>query len=140
MFLNLEPYGFNRNSPRINKDDQTHDSKLPDEKKSFNDRRSSTPPVASATSLPPLPSELNDYVGRILLLSNVPYRATREEILEFLRSYSPVPDTLKIRCDVNGKPTGFGVVACETPKDASRAVAELNNQMFMSRKIYLQQR
>lgn len=96
--------------------------------------------MASATNLPPLPSELNDYIGRILLLSNVPYRATREEILEFLRPFSPVPDTLKIRCDVNGKPTGFGVVACETTKDASRAVAELTNQIFMSRKIFLQQR
>ncbi|CAF3197749.1 unnamed protein product [Rotaria sp. Silwood2] len=136
-----DSYGFNRNSPRImTKDDQGAEIKLTDEKKSLNDRRSSTPPTAPTTNLPPLPSELNDYVGRILLLSNVPYRATREEILDFLRPYSPVPDTLKIRCDVNGKPTGFGVVACETIKDATQAVVELNNQMFMSRKIFLQQR
>ncbi|CAM4854671.1 unnamed protein product [Rotaria socialis] len=136
-----EPYGFNRNSPRINKDEQGHDIKLSDEKKMPNDRRSSTPPIAApSTNLPPLPTELNDYIGRILLLSNVPYRATREEILDFLRPYLPVPDTLKIRCDVNGKPTGFGVVACETTNEASRAVTELNNQMFMSRKIFLQQR
>ncbi|CAF0874505.1 unnamed protein product [Rotaria sordida] len=135
-----EPYGFNRSSPRIIKDDQGAEIKLPDEKKPLNDRRSSTPPIAPTTNLPPLPSELNDYIGRILLLSNVPYRATREEILDFLRPYSPVPDTLKIRCDVNGKPTGFGVVACETIKDATQAVVELNNQMFMSRKIFLQQR
>lgn len=119
------------------KDDQGHDG---DEKKPFNDRRSSTPPVASATNLPPLPSELNEYIGRILVLSNVAYRATREEILDFLRSYSPIPDTLKIRCDVHGKPTGYGVVACETKNDASRAIAELHNQIFMQRKIYLQQR
>jgi RNA recognition motif-containing protein len=111
-----------------------------DEKKPFNDRRSSTPPVASATNLPPLPSELNEYIGRILFLSNVAYRATREEILDFLRPYSPIPDTLKIRCDVNGKPTGFGVVACESKSDASRAVSELHSQTFMSRKIFLQQR
>jgi RNA recognition motif-containing protein len=135
--LSLDGYGYNRNSSRIPKDDQGHET---DEKKLFNDRRSSTPPVASATNLPPLPSELNDYIGRILFLSNVAYRATREEILDFLRPYSPIPDTLKIRCDVNGKPTGFGVVACETKIDASRAIAELNNQTFMSRKIFLQQR
>ena len=110
------------------------------DKKVLGDRRSSTPPVASATNLPPLPSELNEYVGRILVLSNVAYRATREEILDFLRPYSPIPETLKIRCDVNGKPTGFGVVACETSSDASRAAVELNNQIFMQRKIYLQQR
>jgi RNA recognition motif-containing protein len=122
------------------KDDQGHDIKSNDDKNSLNDRRSSTPPVASATSLPPLPSELNDYIGRILVLSNVAYRATREEILDFLRPYAPIPDTLKIRCDVNGKPTGFGVVACETINDASRAIVELNNQIFMSRKIFLQQR
>ncbi|CAF3602740.1 unnamed protein product [Rotaria sp. Silwood1] len=135
-----DSYGFNRNSPRITKDDQGSEVKITDEKKILNDRRSSTPPITPTTNLPPLPSELNDYVGRILLLSNVPYRATREEILDFLRPYTPVPDTLKIRCDVNGKPTGFGVVACETIKDATQAVTELNNQMFMSRKIFLQQR
>lgn len=96
--------------------------------------------MSSATNLPPLPSELNEYIGRILVLSNVAYRATREEILDLLRPYSPIPDTLKIRCDVNGKPTGFGVVACETKSDATRAVTELNSQTFMSRKIFLQQR
>ena len=106
----------------------------------MNDHRSSTPPVSSATNLPPLPSELNDYIGRILFLSNVAYRATREEILDFLRPFAPIPETLKIRCDVNGKPTGFGVVACETISDASRAVSELNHQTFMLRKIFLQQR
>ena len=133
LFLLAEGYGYPRNSPRVTKDEQGHEM---DEK----DRRSSTPPVASATNLPPLPAELNDYLGRILVLSNVTYRATREEILEFLRPYAPIPETLKIRCDVNGKPTGFGVVACETNADATRAAAELNNQIFMLRKIFLQQR
>jgi len=90
--LSLDGYGYNRNSSRIPKDDQGHET---DEKKLFNDRRSSTPPVASATNLPPLPSELNDYIGRILVLSNVAYRATREEILDFLRPYSPIPIHLK---------------------------------------------
>ncbi|CAF0940033.1 unnamed protein product [Adineta ricciae] len=133
-------YGYTRNSPRIPKDDQGQDMKPGDDKKVLNDRRSSTPPVASATNLPPLPSELNEYVGRILVLSNVAYRATREAILDFLQPYSPIPETLKIRCDGSGKPTGFGVVACGTSDDANRAVRELNNEEFMSRKIYLQQR
>ncbi|CAF5096008.1 unnamed protein product, partial [Rotaria sp. Silwood1] len=62
-------YGFNRNSPRITKDDQGSEVKITDEKKILNDRRSSTPPITPTTNLPPLPSELNDYVGRILLLS-----------------------------------------------------------------------
>jgi RNA recognition motif-containing protein len=122
------------------KDESGQEGKSIDEKKSSNDRRSSTPPVSLSSHLPPLPQELNEYIGRILFLSNVAYRATREEILEFLRPYAPIPDTLKIRCDANGKPTGFGVVACETTADASRAVTELNNQMFMLRKIFLQQR
>ena len=116
------------------------DGKPSDESRSSNDRRSSTPPSSTLNNLPALPPELNEYIGRILFLSNVAYRATREEILEFLRPYAPIPDTLKIRCDANGKPTGLGVVACETVSDASRAVAELNNQSFMSRKISIQQR
>lgn len=140
MGFNKDGNGFNRNSSRVPKDGHGYITKLPDEKRSFIDRRSSTPPNLSMTQIPALPNELNDYIGRILFLSNVPYRATREEILDFLRPYAPVPDTLKIRCDVNGKPTGFGVVACETAKDAAQAVAELNNQIFMARKITLQQR
>ncbi|CAF1241676.1 unnamed protein product [Adineta steineri] len=137
---NKDGYGITRNSPRVLKDEQGQDMKSNDDKQPLNDRRSSTPPISSPTNLPPLPSELNEYIGRILVLSNVTYRATREEILDFLRPYSPIPDTLKIRCDINGKPTGFGVVACETKNDALRAVTELNNQTFMFRKIYLQQR
>lgn len=84
-------YGYTRNSPRIPKDDQGQDMKSGDDKKVLNDRRSSTPPVASATNLPPLPSELNENVGRILVLSNVAYRATRDAILDFLQPYSPIP-------------------------------------------------
>lgn len=105
-------------------------------KMSSTDHRSSTPP----NRLPQLPAEFDEYLGRILFLSNVAYRATREEILDFLRPYGPIADTLKIRCDANGKPTGMAVVACETTSDATRALADLNNQKLMDRKIFLQLR
>ena len=105
-------------------------------KSSSIDHRSSTPP----NRLPQLPPEFDEYAGRILFLSNVAYRATREEILDFLRSYAPIADTLKIRCDVNKKPTGMAMVACETVSDATRALAELNNQPLMNRRIFLQLR
>lgn len=111
-------------SSQLSKDEQT------------TNERSSSP----SNNIPQLPRELDEYVGRILFLSNVAYRATREEILDFLRAYSPIPETLKIRCDVNGKPTGYGVVACETKNDATRAVSELDNQKFMNRNIHLQQK
>lgn len=105
-------------------------------KSSSIDHRSSTP----TNRLPQLPAEFDEYLGRILFLSNVAYRATREEILDFLRPYAPIVDTLKIRCDANSKPTGMAVVACETTGDATRALAELNNQKLMDRKIFLQLR
>lgn len=94
----------------------------------------------SSNSLPPLPAELKEYAGRILFLSNVAYRATRDEILDFLRDYSPIEETLKIRCDGNGKPMGYAVIACQTEADASRALKDLNNQTFINRKLVLQLR
>ncbi|CAF0799249.1 unnamed protein product [Didymodactylos carnosus] len=92
------------------------------------------------SNLPPLPEHMEVYRGRILYLSNVAYRATREEILDLLKPFNPIEETLKIRCDSSGKPTGFAVVACAEPHDAQNAVSNLNNQTFIFRKIYLAQK
>jgi len=129
-------YPFHRNSQMKEDQDEHSTSNNNNGKMSSTDHRSSTSP----NRLPQLPAEFDEYLGRILFLSNVAYRATREEILDFLRPYAPIADTLKIRCDANGKPTGMAVVACETTSDASRALADLNNQKLMDRKIFLQLR
>lgn len=119
------------------------DANFPFHRKDEQDEHSTTNnngKSSSSTSpnrLPQLPPEFDAYLGRILFLSNVAYRATRDEILEFLRPYAPIADTLKIRCDANNKPTGVAVVACETTADATRAMAELSNQNLMGRRIFL---
>ena len=82
-----------------------------------------------------LPPGYDQYRGQVLLMSNVHFRATREEILQFLRSYHPIDDTLKIHRDGSGRPTGHAVVALTNAEDVPQALKELNNAFFLLRKI-----
>jgi RNA recognition motif-containing protein len=82
-----------------------------------------------------LPPGYDQYRGQVLLMSNVHFRATREEILQFLRSYHPIEDTLKIHRDSSGRPTGHAVVALTNADDVPQALKELNNAFFLLRKI-----
>ena len=90
---------------------------------------------AAPQTLPPLPPELQKYRDRLLLLSNVSYEASREDILDLVKTYSPLEHTLKIRHDDSGQPTGDAVVACKEPLDAADAADELNGIIFMDRQI-----
>ena len=89
-------------------------------------------PQKQLTQLPP---GYDQYRGQVLLMSNVHFRATREEILHFLRSFHPIEDTLKIHRDSSGRPTGHAVVALTNPEDVPQALKELNNAFFLLRKI-----
>ncbi|UJR36928.1 hypothetical protein I4U23_029640 [Adineta vaga] len=82
-----------------------------------------------------LPPGYDQYRGQVLLMSNVHFRATREEILQFLRSFHPIEDTLKIHRDSSGRPTGHAVVALTNADDVPQALKELNNALFLLRKI-----
>ncbi|CAF0948168.1 unnamed protein product [Adineta ricciae] len=82
-----------------------------------------------------LPPGYDQYRGQVLLMSNVHFRATREEILQFLRSFHPIEETLKIHRDSQGRPTGHAVVALTNPDDVPQALKELNNALFLLRKI-----
>jgi len=82
-----------------------------------------------------LPPGYDQYRGQVLLMSNVHFRATRDEILQFLHSYHPIEDTLKIHRDSSGRPTGHAVVALTNPEDVPKALKELNNAFFLLRKI-----
>ncbi len=82
-----------------------------------------------------LPPGYDQYRGQVLLMSNVHFRATREEILQFLRSFHPIEDTLKIHRDSSGRPTGHAVVALTNAEDVPQALKELNNSFFLLRKI-----
>jgi hypothetical protein len=82
-----------------------------------------------------LPPGYDQYRGQVLLMSNVHFRATREEILQFLRTFHPIEDTLKIHRDSSGRPTGHAVVALTNSEDVSLALKDLNNAFFLLRKI-----
>ena len=82
-----------------------------------------------------LPPGYDKYRGQVLLMSNVHFRATREEILQFLSAFHPIEDTLKIHRDSSGRPTGHAVVALTNAEDVNKAVKELNNSFFLLRKI-----
>ena len=85
--------------------------------------------------LPPLPPDLQKYATRMCLLTNVSHEATREDILELFREFDPIEETLKIRHDDQGQPTGDAIVACTTLADARAAVRELNGSRFMDQNI-----
>ncbi|CAF0995740.1 unnamed protein product [Adineta steineri] len=82
-----------------------------------------------------LPPGYDQYRGQVLLMSNVHFRATREEILHFLHSFHPIEDTLKIHRDSSGRPTGHAVVALTNADDVPQALKELHNSLFLLRKI-----
>ena len=89
----------------------------------------------SLIDLPPLPPELQKYRNSLVLLSNVSFDASREDILDLLKHFSPVEQTLKIRHDELGNPTGDAIVACKHADDAIRACTELNSVQFMGLEI-----
>jgi hypothetical protein len=100
--------------------------------KSFSNQTQSKP---SLIDLPPLPPELQKYRSSLVLLSNVSFDASREDILDLLKDFSPIEQTLKIRHDEMGQPTGDAIVACTTSEDALRACTELNSGWFMGLEI-----
>ena len=85
--------------------------------------------------LPPLPTELQKYRSSLVLLSNVSFDASREDILDLLKEFAPVEQTLKIRHDEMGQPTGDAIVACASADDAFRACVELNGARFIGLEI-----
>lgn len=93
------------------------------------------PPTNISIDLPPLPPELQRYKNSIVLLSNVSYEATREDILDLFKLYEPIEQTLKIRHDDRGQPTGDAIVACKTADEAARACSRLNGVNFMGRNV-----
>ncbi len=85
----------------------------------------------SPQALPPLPEEFQRYRNKLILLSNIAYDASREDILSLVANFSPIEHTLKIRHDDQGRPAGDAVIAFQNPEDANQAVSELDGYMFM---------
>ena len=100
---------------------------------SYNNSKDTYTPLL--VDLPPLPPELQQHRDCLVLLTNVAFDATREDILDLFKEFSPIEHTLKIRHDDQGKPTGDAIVACQSSIDANKACRHLNGFLFRDRNI-----
>lgn len=75
--------------------------------------------------------------GCTVLMENVPYKATVEEILQFFDGYDIPADNILRRYNPNGKPSGESKVIFKTSDDAYQAVHEKQEQKIRDRTVYL---
>lgn len=80
--------------------------------------------------LPPLPPELAG-IENLVLLRNVSHKASRDDIIDMLRAYNAVEQTLKIRQYDNGKPTGEAIVAFNSRDDVVNFIQQMNGTSYM---------
>ncbi|XP_022903509.2 RNA-binding protein 12 isoform X2 [Onthophagus taurus] len=96
---------------------------------------------------PPLPPHFQQHMngnedvfgppGCTVLMENVPFKATVEEILEFFSGYEISPDNILRRYNPNGKPSGESKVIFKNSDDAYQAVHEKQEQKIRDRTVYL---
>lgn len=75
--------------------------------------------------------------GCTVLMENVPYKATVEEILQFFEGYDIPADNILRRYNPNGKPSGESKVIFKNSDDAYQAVHEKQEQKIRDRTVYL---
>lgn len=79
----------------------------------------------------------NSFNGCIVTMSNVPYKASTDDILEFFYDFDITPNDIIRRYNDEGKPTGDARVRFETPAEARRAIDLRDNCRILNRSIYL---
>lgn len=75
--------------------------------------------------------------GSTVKIRGLPFRASRQEILEFFTGYDILPDTLHIGVDRMGRPSGEGWVTFTSANEARRAVRDKNRQYLGNRYLEL---
>ncbi|XP_029447527.1 RNA-binding protein 12B [Rhinatrema bivittatum] len=73
----------------------------------------------------------------VIQLKNMPFTTTVNEILDFFYGYRVIPDSVSIRYNESGLPTGIATVAIENHDEAIAAVTELNDRPVGPRKVKL---
>lgn len=79
----------------------------------------------------------SNFNGCVVAMSNVPYKASTEDILEFFYDFDITPNDIIRRYNDEGKPTGDARVRFETPAEARRAIDLRDNCRILNRSIYL---
>ncbi|XP_055382684.1 putative uncharacterized protein DDB_G0282133 [Condylostylus longicornis] len=73
----------------------------------------------------------------VLALSNVPYKADTNQILELFSDFDVSPQSVIRRYNDSGQPTGDARIAFVSPEEAKRALNEVRNQKIFNRVIHL---
>lgn len=79
----------------------------------------------------------NNFERCVVALTNVPYKANIDDILDFFSDFDISPNDVIRRYNDEGKPTGDARICFKSPMDARRAVEQRDKCRIMSRPIYL---
>lgn len=75
--------------------------------------------------------------GCVLMLSNLCYRASIDDILEEFREFDLRPDQIIRRFNDLGQPTGNACINFNSPEDADMAIEKYNSVKIMDRSVWL---
>lgn len=92
--------------------------------------------ASNPTSSMNVPDKFN-MPGRVLILQNVPYSATIEDIARFFGNFDVTPEDVIRRYNKDGSPTGDARVAFHEKYLAEAAFEQKNRQKLFNRILYL---
>ncbi|XP_055952085.1 RNA-binding protein 12-like [Argiope bruennichi] len=75
--------------------------------------------------------------GCVVAVNNLHFRASLEDVFDFFKDYQLSKDSVMRRFDENDQVTGEARVAFQTPREAQKAVRELNHKPIMGRPLSL---
>ncbi|GBM41588.1 RNA-binding protein 12 [Araneus ventricosus] len=75
--------------------------------------------------------------GCVVGVNNLHFRASLEDVLDFFKDYKLTKDSVMRRFNENDQVTGEARVAFQTPREAQKAVRELNHKPIMGRSLSL---
>lgn len=73
----------------------------------------------------------------VLAASNIPYRATSDDIIEFLSEFNIREDNIRRRYNAKGQPTADAKIAFPTPDAAMKALRTMNKKSLCGRPVFL---
>lgn len=73
----------------------------------------------------------------VLAASNIPYRATSKDIIEFLSEFNIKEDCIRRRYNQKGQPTADAKIAFPTPDAAIKAMKMMNKKTLCGRPVFL---
>ena len=75
--------------------------------------------------------------GCVLMMSNLCYRASVEDIIDEFREFELRPDQIIRRFNDLGQPTGNACINFNSPEDADMAIEKYNSVKIMDRPVWL---